>query len=131
TPTSGRSAQEYNQLIGYFVNPVVIRGNLQGNPSVTTFFQRLREQILGAMAHQEYPFPELVKQLAPQRDANRLPIYQVSLSLQKPQTLGEMAGLVDGGKQLQVAWDDLTIEAYEIAQNALRVNLGIEIVDTP
>lgn len=81
SPTSaGRQHREFAGTVGYFVNPIVLRSTLspessQG-PSFREFLAQVRQTILQGLAHQEYPFPLLVRQLAPARDASRSPIFQ-------------------------------------------------------
>lgn len=51
----------------------------------------MRETVLGALAHQDYPFPLLVQKLQPKRDPSRSPIFQAYFVLQQPQHSGELA----------------------------------------
>ncbi len=74
---AGRSRQEARNLVGYFVNPVVLRADLSGAPSFTTYLARVRQRVLGALSHQDYPFPLVVDQVRSQTDASRSPIFQV------------------------------------------------------
>jgi amino acid adenylation domain-containing protein len=82
TPVAGRSRTELEGLIGYFVNTVVLRGDLSGEPSFIELLRRVRQTCLDAYAHQELPFDRLVAELGPQRNLGRNPLYQVSFTLQ-------------------------------------------------
>ena len=83
SPTTGRSRSEWAKLVGYFVNPVVLRGNLSGNPTFETLLRQVRRTVLGALDHQDYPFPLLVEGLQPVRDLTRSPLFQAMFVLQK------------------------------------------------
>ncbi|NEQ80315.1 MAG: non-ribosomal peptide synthetase, partial [Moorea sp. SIO2I5] len=74
---TGRTKSEFEPLIGYFVNPFVLRGNLADNPTVVEFVGQMRQTIADALTHQEYPFPLLVERLQLQQDPSRPPILPV------------------------------------------------------
>ena len=82
TPIAGRTRQELESLIGFFVNTLIIRANLSGAPSFAGLLDQIRETTLGAYAHQDVPFEKLVEVLSPQRDLTRTPIFQVMFVLQ-------------------------------------------------
>jgi hypothetical protein len=77
TPVAGRSRVELETLIGYFVNNLVLRTDLSGDPTFLELLEREREMVLGAFAHQDLPFVELVKTLCPEPDLSRSPVIQV------------------------------------------------------
>ena len=83
-PVAGRSGcEELENIVGYFTDPVVLRANLVGNPTVKEFLAQVNRTVSEAKKHQDYPFPLLVKQLATDRDVSRPPLFQVSLTWQK------------------------------------------------
>ncbi|TAE56641.1 MAG: non-ribosomal peptide synthetase, partial [Nostocales cyanobacterium] len=77
TPTINRSRPEFERIVGYFTNPVVLRGDLSGNPTLSELLVRTKTCVLETLEHQEYPFPLLVEKLQPARDTSISPIYQV------------------------------------------------------
>jgi amino acid adenylation domain-containing protein len=86
-PTAGRARTEFTDVVGYFVNPVVLRADLSGNPPFKLFLAQVRRTVLSALAHQDYPFPLLTERLQPVRDPSRSPLFQVAFAWDKLQRL--------------------------------------------
>ncbi|HKQ76261.1 MAG TPA: amino acid adenylation domain-containing protein, partial [Blastocatellia bacterium] len=94
TPIAGRNRRETEGLIGFFLNTLVLRTNLNGDPRFSELLQQVREVALGAYAHQELPFEKLVEELRPQRDTSRTPLFQVMFVLHNaPQRRLELSGV--------------------------------------
>ncbi|MEA2693983.1 MAG: hypothetical protein QOJ16_3370, partial [Acidobacteriota bacterium] len=83
SPTAGRSSAAAAGLIGYFVNPVVLKGDLAGDPGWTELLGRVRGTVLAALAHRAFPFPRLAERLVPERDPSRSPVFQVMLAFEQ------------------------------------------------
>ena len=82
TLSAGRRQPDTEGLLGYFLNPVALRLDLSGNPTFRELLGRVREAVIGAMAHDGLPFHELVKELRPRPDPSRNPLFQVLISLE-------------------------------------------------
>ncbi|NPC78897.1 non-ribosomal peptide synthase/polyketide synthase [Pyxidicoccus fallax] len=82
TPIAGRRAQELESLLGMFINTLVLRTRLAGNPTFRELLARVKDSTLGAYAHQDIPFEKLVDVLEPTRDLSRQPLFQVMFALQ-------------------------------------------------
>ncbi|HWM94025.1 MAG TPA: amino acid adenylation domain-containing protein [Thermoanaerobaculia bacterium] len=83
TPVAGRSRGETEGMIGFFVNMLALRASLGDLPTFRRLLARVRETTLVAWAHQEMPFDELVRDLRPERDPGRSPLFQVVLAEQE------------------------------------------------
>ncbi len=99
TPVAGRDRSELEGLIGFFINSLVLRANLQGDspagPGFDSFLRRTRDAFLGAFDHSQVPFDRLVEELKPERNLSYHPLYQVDFQLQaEPVPPLELSGLV-------------------------------------
>jgi amino acid adenylation domain-containing protein len=81
-PIANRNRAETENLIGFFVNNLVLRSSLKGNPTFHSFLKQVREETLNAYAHQDMPFEKLVEELQPERSLSYMPLFQISFLVQ-------------------------------------------------
>ena len=81
SPVAGRTRSETEGVIGFFINTIVLRCDLRGDPCFRELLTRTRDRAMRAYAHQDLPFEKLVEDLQPERDISRNPLHQVVLHL--------------------------------------------------
>ncbi|WP_421797792.1 non-ribosomal peptide synthetase [Haliscomenobacter sp.] len=112
TPIANRNLPELENLIGVFINTLVLRAHFSGNPSFRDLLKQVRSLSLEAYAHQDLPFERLVEVLKPQRDLSRPPLFQVVFNLQNsPLPKLDIPGLQTGFVEINrgVSQFDLTL----------------------
>ncbi|HEU4684177.1 MAG TPA: amino acid adenylation domain-containing protein, partial [Nitrospira sp.] len=81
SPIANRTHMATEQLVGTFVNTLVFRLDLSGNPAFDELVDRVKDVSLGAFANQDYPFDRLVESLQVPRDPSMAPLVQVLFNL--------------------------------------------------
>ncbi|MFD3167090.1 amino acid adenylation domain-containing protein [Herpetosiphon sp. NSE202] len=117
TPIANRHHAQLEQVFGFFLNMLVIRGDLAGNPSFREVLKRVRETALQAYAHQDLPFEKVVDALQPERDLSRSPLFQVMFVLQHDN---------------QFNWDlpDVQVTALPADYTTAKFDLTLTMVET-
>ncbi|MCC8423089.1 non-ribosomal peptide synthetase, partial [Photorhabdus thracensis] len=86
TPSAGRSRQEVESLIGFFVNTLALRMDLSDAPNMAELLARVRQTALAAQEHQDLPFEQVVEIVQPPRRPEHTPLFQVMFAWQESDT---------------------------------------------
>ena len=116
TATAGRKRPEIQGVMGYFLNALVLRTNLSGNPTFRELLARARVVISSALAHDDMPFEYLVKELQPERNLDQNPLFQVMLILEPVLPV------------LQSGW---TLTQMDVETGITELDLTLELDDRP
>jgi len=113
TPVAGRNRAGTEQLIGAFINTVVIRSDFRGNPTFAELLQRTRSLALEAYRNADVPFDRVVDALNPRRDPGRTPLFQILVNYQ------------ESGASDRLELPDLAVElhAVEVAMSKFDLTL--------
>ncbi|MFC8723454.1 condensation domain-containing protein, partial [Kitasatospora sp. NPDC057198] len=122
-PVAGRSDSGLDRLVGFFVNTVVLRTDLSGDPTFAELLGRVREFDLAAFAHQDLPFDRLVEAVNPPRVPGRHPLFQVMLGYQHSDgRAGRLLGL-----ESRILPSDLGAAKFELDFNFEETSSAEEI----
>jgi amino acid adenylation domain-containing protein len=129
-PRAGRSRSQLAGTVGYFVNPVVLRGDLSGDPTFAELLERTRATVLAAFEHGDYPLPLLAEHLQPVRDASRTPLFQVSFVMQK-ETRGVegLTAFALGEEGVEVGPEDFRLESLSLPRPPAPFELTLHAVE--
>jgi amino acid adenylation domain-containing protein len=119
TPVANRQRAEIEPLIGFFVNTLALRVDLTADPSVAELLAQIKATTLGAYAHQDLPFEQVVETLQPERSLSHSPIFQVLLALNN--TPGGDAAELPG----------LRLSVIDAAQRTAQFDLALSLTETP
>ncbi|QLE40068.1 amino acid adenylation domain-containing protein [Nostoc sp. C052] len=102
---ANRNRRETETLIGFFVNTLALRTNLQGNPTFLELLERVKQVTLDAYDHQDLPFEKLVDELGLERSLSHHPLFQVAFGVQT-QTQQQLE--INGLTLTRFTWENTT-----------------------
>ena len=83
SPITGRTRAELEPLIGVFINSLILRSDLSGDPAFESLLRQVRDTALEAVENQDLPFECLVRAFKPERDPSRNPLFQINFTHQR------------------------------------------------
>jgi amino acid adenylation domain-containing protein len=122
SPFACRDCVEIEGLVGYVTNPVVLRADLHGAPTFSSLLGQVKQLVLGALAHQDYPFALLVERLRPLRDLSHTPLFQVSFAWEQPRRFSDGVSSIPG-------WAALELETIHVGQGGAAFDLTLQVAD--
>jgi amino acid adenylation domain-containing protein len=122
TPVADRPRRELHKMIGCFLNVVVLRTDLSGDPSFRELLRRVRTTALRAYAHQELPFERLVEELRPARVPGRQPLFHVMFTLQNDPT----RDMALPGLEVAPIAVDCSAAQYDLKLTMTRTEAGLD-----
>jgi fengycin family lipopeptide synthetase D len=125
TPISGRTHQEFENIIGMFVNTLAMKNRPVRRKSFKTFLQEVSQNVFDAFENQDYQFEMLVEKVVPNRQLNRNPVFDVMFALQNysrnidlsDQGNKEQIVLIPCSFKSRVSKFDLTLQAFEVERH--------------
>ena len=139
TLTAGRSRAEFEPVIGFFANPVVLRADLTGDPGFGTLVERVRASVSGAIEHQDLPFEVLLERLGLGRVTRYNPNPRAMFILQMPHRLLEeqraqsrlaaRGVFAAGDTGVRLDLDGLIVEKHNPPQRVTLNDLALEMVE--
>ncbi|MGS2744406.1 amino acid adenylation domain-containing protein [Halomonas sp. LS-001] len=126
-PVANRQRQEIEGVIGFFVNTLVLRNDIDSRHSFETILTQCQDAVIGALAHSNLPFEQLVEALQPARSSTHNPLVQVMFNYRQEdltafQTLPDLT-LTESGFLQQDAQFDLTLEVRESPDGQLKFSM--------
>ncbi|MDC3955568.1 non-ribosomal peptide synthetase/type I polyketide synthase [Polyangium jinanense] len=130
SPAAGRSLAQWSSVVGYFVNPIVLRASFRDDPSFRAALGEIHRTVLSALEHQDYPFSHLVERLAVSRDPAYSPVFQAMFALEQSHRGSDEAALVLGEGGARVALGPLEGESIALEDRGAPVDLALLVADT-
>lgn len=129
SPTAGRSHPRFRNVVGYFVNPVVLRAAVDTADTFADHLATCGKAVIAALEHADLPFPALVRRLNPKRDASRSPLFDVDFNFIKLQ-LRRGAALAPKGPVVRLSGAGLEMDLVLVGQQEGQFDLAMELYDT-
>lgn len=130
SPANGRTAEEYDQIVGFLVNMIVLRADLSENIPFREFVRKTNETVRQAFAHQDYPFQWVASEFSDHSDKSRHPLFQAEFALQ--QVLGDtdILRLYNPSEKNQPCTiGSVSIEPFHTRQQEGQFDLGLDMID--
>jgi non-ribosomal peptide synthetase component F/aryl carrier-like protein len=131
SPAAGRGDAAFAETVGYFVNPVVLRADLGGDPTFEAFLGRTQAVALAALEHQDYPFLLLAERLEGGREPGRPPVFQVMFTLQKARLPREaaLAAFACGQEGVRISLGGLELESMSCRERTAQTDLSLALAE--
>lgn len=119
SPIANRNHYALENLIGFFINTLVLRSDLTGNPPFSALLKQVKKITLGAYAHQDLPFEKLLDELNLERDLSRTPLFEVMFVLQNTPPV-----------DVDIHLPNLVISPIDISSQTSQFDLTLSMTET-
>jgi non-ribosomal peptide synthetase component F len=119
TPIAGRQQAELQELVGFFINMLALRTEVNSEGSFIDLLQQVKATMLQAQQHQDVPYEKIVESLSLERDHSRSPLFQVMFIVQN----------TTGAPRLQLG--ELELSTESVSHNTSKFDLTLSISETP
>ncbi|HEY2737177.1 MAG TPA: amino acid adenylation domain-containing protein, partial [Thermoanaerobaculia bacterium] len=135
SPTTGRRDRDLDGVAGYFVNPLVLRAELAGDPCFAELLARAHRTVTAGLEHRDLPLAQLTRRLQAVRDPGRPPVFQVLFVLQQatPEQEPGLAAFAVGQAGVRVELEGLALESLRLDRGTSQLDLTLsaaEVGDT-
>ncbi|MEW6737643.1 MAG: condensation domain-containing protein, partial [Acidobacteriota bacterium] len=128
SPIAGRNRPEFIGTVGYFVNLVALRADLSGDATFIELLSKVRQIVINALEHQDYPLALLVERLQPQRDPSRSPLFDIVFSLETLASEShQIQSLLLGETDQKIKLGEFLLEPIQIAQQEGQFDLDLHM----
>lgn len=132
SPSAGRPYADLASTIGYYVNPLVLRADFSADPTFKVLLHQVRQTVLAALEHKDYPFALLVDRMQPLRDAGRSPLFQVMFVLQKAPFVADegLSAFALGVTGTRIQCGTLQLESLALTHEVAQFDLMLIMAET-
>ena len=126
TTSNGRTQSRFAGGIGYYVNVLPIRSQVESSQTFADLVGQTKRNVLDATGAGDFPFSQLVKRLNPMRDATAAPLCRMVFGWQKSHAFSEVAHLLDASGE-SVSWGSMRAQSYPLKQQEGQFDLTFEV----
>ncbi|MCC7368636.1 MAG: amino acid adenylation domain-containing protein [Chloroflexi bacterium] len=128
-PMAGRGRSEFERTVGYFVSPSVLRTPCSGDQSFRQLLQDTHDTVLGALEHQDFPFPLLVERLNPPRDARRSLIADVMFNMLSLSRVSARNSTGASASAQDLPANGFRLTPFPVPQDEGLLDLALDVID--
>jgi len=129
SPAANRTQAYLDGIVGYFADPVVLRGRMAGALTFRDLLKQVKGTVLRAIEHQDCPFPLLVEKLQVERDPSLPPLVQTMFVLEKPQRLAALGEFFLGGSGAQMEVGPLSLTSVALPQSIAQFDVTLMVTE--
>lgn len=129
SPTFNRNHYAFENTVGYFTNPVVLKGDFSEPITTRAFLKKMKNTVTEALEHQEYPFSLIVKKLQLERTSSHSPIFQAMFVMEKTNESKQLDSFFAGEKNIVIKTNGLEIVSYPIEKQSSQFDLTLMMIE--